>query len=398
MSNALAIAAVTATLRNLLDRGVRDELEGGLVTAQPPDKARQNRDSSNQINLFLYQTMPSAAWRNRDLPNRVKPGETGQPPLALNLYYLLTAYGKNDDDFIGHRLLGTAMQILHDRAILDSDDIKQALAESDLHHQIERVRLTLQPLSLDELSKLWATFQTQYRISATYEISVVLIDSARPVKSPLPVLTRGERDRGIEAQANLIPPFPRLESLELPRQQTSLRLGEVLTLRGDRLEGSSVVLIKHPRWSSSLQLSPLPGANATTLMVEFPDRAGEFPSGFYTVMVQVERQTKTQTTNLLGVSLAPQIRTVNLAGRQLTIECHPQIWVGQTVSLLIGDRELVPQGIDAAVERFDQLEFDIGDLPTGTYWIRLRVDGVDSLLVDRSGTLPVFDPTQQITI
>jgi hypothetical protein len=41
------------------------------------------------------------------------------------------------------------------------------------------VRVTLQPLSLEEMSRLWSTFQTQYRLSVAYEVSVVLIDSAR---------------------------------------------------------------------------------------------------------------------------------------------------------------------------------------------------------------------------
>jgi len=47
-------------------------------------------------------------------------------------------------------------------------------------------------MSLEDVSKLWTTFQTQYRISAAYEVSVVIIESSRIVKTPLPVLTRGE--------------------------------------------------------------------------------------------------------------------------------------------------------------------------------------------------------------
>jgi hypothetical protein len=37
-------------------------------------------------------------------------------------------------------------------------------------------------------------------------------------------------------------------------------------------------------------------------------------------------------------------------------------------------------------------------LTTGVYFVRLRVDGVDSLLVDRSVKPPVFDSTQRVTI
>jgi hypothetical protein len=36
--------------------------------------------------------------------------------------------------------------------------------------------------------------------------------------------------------------------------------------------------------------------------------------------------------------------------------------------------------------------------PAGEHWLRLRVDGVDSVLVDRSVTPPVYDDTQKVTI
>jgi hypothetical protein len=125
MSNSLAIAAVTATLSRLLEQGSSADLPGTIVTTKPPEKARTG--TGNQLNLFLYQTTPNAAWRNQPLPSQIKSGETGFPPLPLNLYYLVTAYGQNDDDIFSHRLLGRAMSMLHDHAVLDADEIKAAL-------------------------------------------------------------------------------------------------------------------------------------------------------------------------------------------------------------------------------------------------------------------------------
>src|SRR4051812_12161812 len=114
MSNPLAIAALTATLRHLLDRGLAAALPGTQVTARPPDKAR-GEFTGNQVNLFLYHTLPTPAWRTPGLP-----AGAGQPPLALDLYYLLSAYGQDDDDAdpASHRLLGRAMRILHDHPVL----------------------------------------------------------------------------------------------------------------------------------------------------------------------------------------------------------------------------------------------------------------------------------------
>ena len=94
-------------LRQRLDRGLNVDVPGTRVTTRPPDQVRDRE--ANQVNLFLYQTTPNAAWRNIDLPGRSSTGSepAGPPPLALNLYYLVSAYGRDGDDLdpISHRLL-----------------------------------------------------------------------------------------------------------------------------------------------------------------------------------------------------------------------------------------------------------------------------------------------------
>ena len=44
------------------------------------------------------------------------------------------------------------------------------------------------------------------------------------------------------------------------------------------------------------------------------------------------------------------------------------------------------------------LNFEFGVVPDGTQWLRLIVDGAESLLVDRSALPPTFDPTQQVMV
>ncbi|HKN83724.1 MAG TPA: DUF4255 domain-containing protein, partial [Pyrinomonadaceae bacterium] len=199
MSNSRAIAAVTATLRSLIERGfdpAKDPnadplVQGTAVTMQPPDEARGANPPERQLNLYLYQVMPNAAYRNADMPRQVRPGETGQPPLALNLYYLLTAYAIDDQQPVSHRILGRAMAVLNDHPLLGRREIETAFPNSGLSDQFERIRLSLQPLALEDIFKLWSGFQTHYRLSAAYEATVVLIDSTRPGSAPMPVLQRG---------------------------------------------------------------------------------------------------------------------------------------------------------------------------------------------------------------
>src|SRR5260370_35396507 len=205
--SALAIAATTATLRGVLAKGINIT----NVTVRPLDSARATT-TGEQVNLFLYQVLPDAAWRNRDIPRKVRPGETAQPPLPLTLYYLITTFGADNDNDIGsHVLLGRIMSILHDYPVMGAKEIKDAtgadvdLKNTNLHEQIERIRITIEPNSFEQISKLWTTFQTHYRTSAAYQVSVVLVESVRAARTPLPVLRRGDADRGPETVTGSLP-------------------------------------------------------------------------------------------------------------------------------------------------------------------------------------------------
>lgn len=410
MSNPLAISAVTATLRNVLVNGINDDpgLAGTLVSTQPPDRAR-GANNGNQLNLFLYQTAVNAAWRNRDMPRQVSPGETGQPPLALTLSYLITAYGRDNEDVPGHHVLGRAMSVLHDHPLLGAAEIEAAFPDADLNDQIERVRVTPQPLSLEELSKLWTTFQTQYRISAAYQVSVVLIESSRPARSPLPVLTRGADDQGITSQPDLIPPFPTLVSALPPGRQPAVRLGETLVLGGHHLDGATIEV----RFSNSRLTAPVPhqllAGTASEVRVQVPDAAADpnaplrWVAGFYGASVVVRRPGEPdRETNEIPFALAPRITgalpiaVARVAGdATIVLTCSPQVRPEQRAALLLGDREVLAQPHPAPT---DTLTFVVTAAPPGQHFLRLRIDGVDSLLVDRTVTPPGFDLTQRVTI
>jgi hypothetical protein len=409
MSNSLAVAAVTTTLQSiLLGLATLDpDLTDTTVTILPPDKAR-GTNTTNQLNLFLYQILPNAAWRNMNIPTKVMPGESGTPPLALNLYYLLTAFGRDDDatQAFGHELMGKAMSILYDNSILSSEEIQNATAallpRSDLDRQVERVRITLQPLSVEEISKLWTGFATQYRLSVAYEVGVTLIQSGQPATAPLPVLTRGPSDSGIVAQSNLISPYPSINSLTPPNAQTAVRLGDVLNITGNHLDGTNLgVQFNHPLWTIPVEVPPNAGSTSTSISVTIPPQPAVWPAGFYTVLVLVQRPSETfrRSTNQLAVALAPSMSIVPQsapAGNiSYTVSASPEVWAAQDVSLLLGGQEIPA---DAHPTQTGSVTFQAAGVAAGSYFVRLRVDGVDSLLVNRAVKPPVFDASQQVTV
>jgi hypothetical protein len=415
MSNQLAIAAVTATLRSLLVRGV------GIpeVTARPLDNARRST-TGHQLNLFLYQVLPDAAFRNQDMPGRTKRGETGYPALPLMLYYLLTAYSDDEDDSNAHLLLGEAMSVLHDHPLLGAGEIRDAtspiaeLSDSNLHEQIERVRITLQPLEFKDMSQLWTTFQTHYRVSAAYQVSVVLIESTRAPRTPLPVLKRGEDDQGVISQPDVLPPFPVLSTLELPKRQLSALPGNVISLIGSRL-ATGTGRLRSIRLPNPLQPVTAPVSD-TQLNVTL---GNNLAPGFYTIAVEVATPHGPVNSNELPLAVAPIITTslpmtvARIAGTAtINLTSSGAVSVDQRVSLLLGEHEVLRTLPAAPPPSSNAFQFviktpDAGPFPVPTgiaLLARLRVDGVDSEIIaplapgDPENSPLQFDTTRTITI
>jgi Pvc16 N-terminal domain len=404
VSTPLAISAVTAAIRNLLTVGVHadSELSDADITTAPPSKAPKN-DAKNEINLFLYSATPNAGWSNLEPPT-ARPGENGRPLLALDLHYLLTVHGKGFDEVLSHRLLGRAMRVLHDHPVLGRDEIDSALNGEEVGDQVERVRITPEPLTLDEMSKLWSSFQTEYRMSTAYQATVVLIESERTSPTPLPVLTRGEGDAGPVVVPEPAPPFPTLVRAEPPGGEDAALLGETVTLRGHHLEEATTARLAGRRIAEPLLVPLLPGTTADSASVRLPTATTVLPAGLYALSIlagpgdENERET-----NAVGLAVAPELLSVapNPAARNaggdvtLGVTCRPEVRPEQAASLLLGGREIraEPHPVGSAT-----LTFEVVRARPGQPWLRLRVDGVDSRLVDRTVSPPVFDPTQRVTI
>jgi hypothetical protein len=265
MSNALALASVSFVLVDLLNNGLidRDISATGVgdvsVTALAPDLINTSATGPSQLNLFLYQVTPNPGWRNVGFPARDASGaRIGNPPLALDLHYLLMAYGAQQ--LHAEILLGYAMQLLHETPILTRDAIRKSLSAptlvpsggglppamlnlytSELAEQVELIKIWPQILSTEEISKLWTAFQTHYRPTAAYQASVVLIESKASIKTALPVQYRTVQVIPFEApvidailsqkaaNAPIVPDQPILPGYNLVLQGSQLK-GEVTSV------------------------------------------------------------------------------------------------------------------------------------------------------------------------
>ncbi len=265
---------------------------------------------------------------------------------------------------------------------------------------MERISVTPITLSLEELSKLWGTFQTQYRISAAYKVSVVLIESKISVKTPLPVLRRGFDDRGPGSQTGTIPPLPSLTAVKLPPNEFYFTVGKGLILEGYNLENSETVEFAHPHLENPIVLDT--GEVSDTQIRVTLDGSKQWLAGFYTVTVQVKEGDgdpyRYRVTNSMTFPLVPEVTAITYPDGvdQLTLTCNTLVKAGQEVALLLGDRAIPYQF--STGEQTQSLTFDVRNVPPGTYVVRLRVDGVDSVPIDFTEQPPQFKDEQKINI
>lgn len=401
MSISTAIKAVTEKLRERLLVADAD------VTAVPPDKAVEDR----KLNLFLYSIVVNSAWRNQDLPTKRANGQPSRPLLPLNLYYLISAFA--DDFETAHECLGKAMLSLHDRPELEFS------WNSSIRSQVDPIRITQHPLNLDEMSKLWSSFQTAYRPSVAYEVGVVLIESEQLETPPLPVLRRGSDDRGWDA-TTLLPAW--LESIRFTTpNQSGARLGEAITLVGQNFNRPGVIEVEfhHPLSNitrTSIDTRVINDREIrTTIPDPYPvpdlDQESYWPAGVYLVSVRNTQGTgfdrRTYTSNSHPMSLLPEIEvpegglvaTLDNGKRSLLVRCKPRLQPKQRAQVLVASNAFDPvvkaempnpsfRVVSWSEETVEKPLFKPGEIRAA----RLRVDGIESLAFDPTKPEQGFDP------
>jgi hypothetical protein len=381
-----------------------------------------NTADPNQLNLFLYHVAPNPGWRNTALPSRDEEGtRLTNPPLALDLFYLLTAYGERD--FQAEILLGYAMQLFHETPVLTRDAIRtalggglhqpvdgsilpgdfKALVAADLAEQVEQIKIIPQSMNTEEMSKLWTALQTSYRPTAAYQVSVVLIESLRPTRQTLPV-----RERIVE-----VVPFqrPLIESIASDAGPNEPILpNSTIIISGRQLRGAiTSVLI------GGSKFIPAPNdLGDNEIKIVLPSQPGVLHAGVQSVQVVHEidlgkppKAHRGVESNVAAFILHPTLSlfqfTAGAGGLPgtLTLGFDPKVGRSQRVTLLLGESNPAPNtpgrafniapppenGITIPTQtETSTITFTLKDVTLGSYFVRVQVDGAESALtVDASG-------------
>jgi len=410
MSNALAIAGVSALLRQLLldgidAHGLQAPLGGSVTVKTVPPSNDSN--FPDRLNLYLYQTSENPAMRNMDLPARTSMGDRRRNArLTLDLHYLLTAYGS--DDYHSELLLGSGMHSLHENPILSRDVIGSllstvavgslALNTAGLAEQLELIKITPRTMDSEELSRIWSMFQTPYHSSAAYCVTVALIESDRPAIVAPPVL-----DPRFAAAPSLDSPYPTITSIELPTAETGLLLGETVSIRGLHLSGTEPTIHLQPLLNGASHPPITPDATADDeIRFTLPNLPSTSNAGLHELFVEVIRpeETTSRTSNKLPLAVQPEILSLTpnrLSSERvdLSLTIQPELAINQIAELIIGSESIQ---LAAASSRTNTLEIPGFRLPPGNYLSRLRIDGVDCRFIDRSTSPPQFLSDRIISI
>jgi hypothetical protein len=162
------------------DSHLSGNFEGGMVVSlrTPREMVVQQVEG---LSVWLYRIIRDEHSLNRP-PTRVSPNELLFPPLPLRLYYLITPITnkKAGSPATEQLILGKVLQAFHSRSTLRGADLEAEFTGT----QVE-LHLRLEPLTLDEITRVWEALEESYQLSVSYEVSVVHIDSAlQPERVP----------------------------------------------------------------------------------------------------------------------------------------------------------------------------------------------------------------------
>jgi len=204
------LSRVTQTLMTLLQQVMARDTNLGTIefSAAPPDDT--SGTLPNVISVYLFHAVEDPhgkSWIPNEAHGAAVPVQ--QTPLALCLYYLVTATSSVTDDgtsnrsLIEQRLLGYVARALHDYPLIDDSTVVPTIPPAPTNEPVlqttsldgagNTIQIILRPVSVDETVNFWSAEQDRIaRFSLFYEVRVILFETPRLESSAPPVLSVAE--------------------------------------------------------------------------------------------------------------------------------------------------------------------------------------------------------------
>ena len=168
------IASVTMTMTALVEAAL-SEIPGPLggtttVGARSPQEMAPAHPTAGagSVSVWLYRIDQDAV--NRPLP----PAGVGGVPAffrSVPLHYLVTAQAQEPND--EQTLLGAALKVFEDHPVVAGADLK-----GSLQGEAGEVRITPEPLTIEDLTRVWRALRVPLRPSLAYRVEVSVTEGA----------------------------------------------------------------------------------------------------------------------------------------------------------------------------------------------------------------------------
>jgi hypothetical protein len=193
-----ALRATSLTLRGLL----RSEfaatpllapsfVAGGGMTVNLATPQEMLTAGDTGISLWLYRIVRDEQRLNMS-PTRVGLDREQRAPLPLRLHYLITPLADGNRAVeMEQALMGRVLQTFHDIPIVEG-----ALLRDDFAGTGARLTVRLESHGVEEITRVWDALERPYQLCVSYEVSVVLVDSHRPLQ-PVPPVRSASVETGV---------------------------------------------------------------------------------------------------------------------------------------------------------------------------------------------------------
>jgi hypothetical protein len=184
LSSNQAINDINKTLHTILRQYFGEDDQDAQIIFGPPTDDSINDNTRAGMYVFLYNIIEDPFHRN--LPDEITGGDhilSKRPPIGINLYYMLTPFstpieGRDSlDEIKAHTLIAKAIRAFSENGVLDPKFFppNTVLGRS-------RVKLSPIQMNLEEITKIWGSFNKPFKLSMCYEVSIAWVATTEQAK------------------------------------------------------------------------------------------------------------------------------------------------------------------------------------------------------------------------
>ena len=194
MTDSAGIGHVTQSLQDALRAAITNSgpFAGTQVDLRSPKEIGTPAAGVRILSLWLYRVRRFDELENA--PPRIRDdGRIVRAPLPVVLHYLVTPL--SSDELTRHRLLGNAMQALHDQAQLGTEFLRPGLLGPD----DGPLGVHLEQQTFEDATRIWHALHHPYQLSVSYLVQYVPLESLRSLAQAPPVLETASSYAAIES-------------------------------------------------------------------------------------------------------------------------------------------------------------------------------------------------------